>query len=426
MVLLSKEKEAIKNNYFSLWEIVSLLAKKTDDDFQEVGEFLGHINISAELCIYQRDQFSRLYQLDTEWSNNPVDEIITILNGIFPFDSEEEQKAARSKAWGKSLHLYWLKEDIYNFKPIMDLGIIEKPPTQVITVSPIQETQPNKSKFFLYKQPLFTINECACIASEYDPLEIQRFSVNDVDEIVPDYSMAYNLINSAVEAGILPCFNYKVNAEDLKEYLANQDIEIKGFNEPEYIDYLAQKSLKEQKEFNNRQPPAQTIETEIFSTDNSVLELEKSINKLKVELQAKDAEIEQLKNNIQKESSDAFELLLDKHAASNEINQLKAKIEQLESEQLHSKQKSENLLNLIFDESATERYAPDLVSAIKLWEHIYITSPKDDSHTNKADTWLGKNTGYDTAKKQGSSSKIREITAPFINWSTHRDKAYKK
>lgn len=225
-------------------------------------------------------------------------------------------------------------------------------------------------KFYLFKKPLLTFHESACIMTGYDPQYVDQCQ-NDTNfrQNFSDYLGAYDYINACIDAQMLSYDNYsnRLYSNEFQQFLANQDIEIKGFNEPEYIDYLAQKSLKEQKEFNNRLPSAQTIETEIFSTDNKVLELEKSINNLKVELQAKDAEIEQLKNDIQKESSDAFELLLDKHAASNEINQLKAKIEQLESEQLYSKQKSENLLDLIFDETTQEKYAPDLVYAIRLW-----------------------------------------------------------
>lgn len=108
---------------------------------------------------------------------------------------------------------------------------------------------------------------------------------------------------------------------------------------------------------------------------------------------------------------------------NEEIDYLKAEIAKWEASQAVQQ---DCLLSQIFDESATERYAPDLVLSIKLWEHIYITNPKSDSHTNKADTWLNNNTGYDIAKKSGSASKIREVITPFIFWSPHRDKKYKK
>ena len=108
------------------------------------------------------------------------------------------------------------------------------------------------------------------------------------------------------------------------------------------------------------------------------------------------------------------------------IKNLQESIRQLEADQPIGKSEPNNLLDLIFDESATERYAPDLALSIRLWEHIYITNSNTDSHSNNANSWLKSNTGYDVAKKQGSASKIREITNPFLKWGTQRDKKYKK
>ena len=108
---------------------------------------------------------------------------------------------------------------------------------------------------------------------------------------------------------------------------------------------------------------------------------------------------------------------------NEEIDNLKAEIAKWEASQAVQQ---DCLLSQIFDESATERYAPDLALSIKLWEHIYITNPKSDSHTNKAIKWLKSNTGYEVSKKAGSASKIREITTPFVSWGNLRDKNYKK
>ena len=124
-------------------------------------------------------------------------------------------------------------------------------------------------------------------------------------------------------------------------------------------------------------------------------------------------------------------------ASNIELQQLKLENEKLKAELAEKDQKIKeleslnpkndmDLLSLIFDESATERYAPDLALSIKLWEHIYITNPKSDSHTNKAIKWLESNTGYEVSKKAGSASKIREITTPFVSWGNLRDKNYKK
>ena len=96
----------------------------------------------------------------------------------------------------------------------------------------------------------------------------------------------------------------------------------------------------------------------------------------------------------------------------------------LEADQVLERTEYSELLSLIFDESATQRYAPDLVLSIKLWESIYLKNPKNDSHSNKANGWIAMNTGYDLSRP--SATKLREITTPFVNWSTHRDRNYKK
>ncbi|WP_205671795.1 coiled-coil domain-containing protein [Acinetobacter sp. WCHAc010052] len=166
-------------------------------------------------------------------------------------------------------------------------------------------------KFYLFKKPLLTFHEAACIMTGYDPQYVDQCQ-NDTNfrQNFSDYLGAYDYINACIDAQMLSYDNdsNRLYSNEFQQFLANQNIEIKGFNEKEYIDYLAQKSLKEQKEFNSQIPSAQTIEAEIFSTDNRVLELEKSINKLKVELQEKDDEIEQLKNDIQKKNRSVFEI----------------------------------------------------------------------------------------------------------------------
>ena len=125
---------SIKQNYFSVWDIISLIEQKTNNDLFDVGLFLGHINIEEHTTIYQRDKFYNLHEIDLNFNRNPLGEIIDCLMNIMPFDSDEEQQDGRIKVRSKSDKLFFAKQDIYNFKPIMDLGIIAKPPTQVITV----------------------------------------------------------------------------------------------------------------------------------------------------------------------------------------------------------------------------------------------------------------------------------------------------
>ncbi|MDQ9008633.1 hypothetical protein RFI36_03020 [Acinetobacter gerneri] len=265
---------SIKQNYFSVWDIITLIEQKTNNDLYDIGLFLGHINIEEHITIYQKDKFYHLHEIDLNFNKNPLGEIIDISMNIMPFDSDEEQHQGRMKLHHKAINLFFSKQDIYNFKPIMDLGFIEKPTPQVIEVESIQEAEPKDNyKFLLYKQHLFSIDECACIISDYDPLEIQKYPHNDIDEIAPDYSRAYSFIRSAIEADKLNIFNYKIDADNFREYLACENIIITGFNDQLKNDLTIQ-SLDHQ---------------------NSTIEhLKKENEKLKVELLEKEQKIKEL------------------------------------------------------------------------------------------------------------------------------------
>ena len=183
-----------------------------------------------------------------------------------------------------------------------------------------------------------------------------------------------------------PSYNNKLEATCFKQFLANDNTFIEGFND----------NLPSQAPLGCGLP--------------SIQQLEPSIDNL-------NAEIVRLKQENEEKNKTVIEL--------------QERIQELEASQADIKpitrDEKLNLLTLIFDETQTDRYSPDLVLSIKLWEHIYIMNTNNtDSHSNKADTWLKQNTGYDITKKAGSASKIREIATPFVNWGTQRDKKYKK
>ena len=116
---------SIKEKYFSVWDIISLIEQKPNNDLFDIGLFLGHINIEEHISIYIRDKFYNLHEVDLNYNGNPLGEIIDCLMDIMPFDSDEEQQKGRMKVRSKADMLFFSKQDIYNFKPIMDLGIIE-------------------------------------------------------------------------------------------------------------------------------------------------------------------------------------------------------------------------------------------------------------------------------------------------------------
>lgn len=239
IVLISQVRDSLKNDYFYVWEIAELLYSKTEGDWDDVAIYLGYYDFETQLSLYKHDYCYRVIEASDKTS---IRKFIDLLNSFMPFDSEEETKAIISSAKvAVSMHL-WRKKDIYNFQPIMDLGIIQNP------------------------------------------------KLHAVQEISND--------------------------------------------------------------------------------------------KLKTELKKKDVEIELLKRKIQ-----SFQ--------------------------------QNDLLNQILDEQHPF-YALDLARAIQLWKHAYIGATKEDSHTNKANLWIIKNTNYDINKSSGS--RLREITTPLKDWNPQRTK----
>lgn len=296
MGLLAKERALIQKDYFRVWDIVEMLSKDGYHSWDEVGKFLGHYDFDTELTLYKQDAYCRIHEVHNDCL--PIRKLIDGLNMVW-LEGEESIPKIKLDIIG----YYWPKHEIYNFKPIMDLGIIEKPPTQVVTIQYVQESRPDKYKFFLYKQPLFSIDECACIISDYDPLEILRYSSGDIDEIAPDYSRAYSFINSSIEAGKLNIFNYKIDADDFRNYLVSENIIIAGFN-----DQIAESLHTESTE----------VHTE-FKTTIANLELDLAIEKTKVE--KLNEEIGHLKAHIAELESKKMQFLQKENATNdNEIN----------------------------------------------------------------------------------------------------------
>lgn len=346
MSLLSREKAKIDEEYFKVWDIIKLLKNEDKHDWEDIGTFLGYYDIATELRLYKTDEFWRIYEIETfEVIRTLVDDL-----RLYWLTGEDGLKETRNKVHS----YYWLKEEIYNFKPLVELNLENLKPS--INYLDIHEDKPNNQrkkdyKFYLFKQPSLNSTECACIVSEQNPAGIV-----DLDK----FGMAQKFIYSAIKSGDLKEVNHSIDADDLRVYLFGSEIIIKGFNEDV-------KSI----------------------SDNEKKNLKFRINELEKIIVDKDSEINKLKVIKPNEES--------------------------------------SLLEQIFDYERDDSYAPDLVLAIKLWESIYITNPKEeDSHTNKANIWLKLNTNYDVRKQNSSASKIREITSPLKSWSPQRDKNFKK
>lgn len=347
MSLLSKPKSIIENDYIKVWDVIEILSKDGFNTWDEIAKFLGHYDFDTNLSLYKVDQYYKIYSMGFDFE--PIRNIINTLLMIWLEDESEDKVISKLKhQFG---NYYWLKEEIYNFKPLIELNLENLKPS--INYLDIHEDKPKKKdyKFYLFKQPSLNSTECSCIVSEQNPAGIV-----DLDK----FGMAQKFIYSAIKSGDLKEVNHSIDADDLRVYLFDSEIIIKGFNED-----------------------AKSI------SDNEKKNLKIRINELE-------------------------KIIFDKDTLINELKVIKPNEES-------------SLLEKIFDHARDDIYAPDLVLAIKLWESIYITNPKEeDSHTNKANIWLKQNTNYDVGKQNSSASKIREITSPLKSWSPQRDKNFKK
>lgn len=437
MGLLDLIREDESLDYISLEEAINLLAEKSESNVWQVATYLLNKNIHIQLNSHQRDIGYKI--IETSSNSHGMGAGWVGENDAFAWlqyiaENEMESYSSRtvtkfSKYYQGCVTTFWNRKKFFNNKdiklalgnreqehlpnksntelhksliPIWDTSylelqlndvpdLIEIDPDIYLIESINFEDQPTcqevKKHPLFFKNKTFSIHEAACLMSDYSPMD----TVWDYEKIEwlennPKYAEASNFIFSAVRTDLFQEFSngeYFITSGNLKKLLTESGHFIDGFNDKDFAN-LSNENLAENTQLKNT---IASLELEVAIGQVTVKELNAEIAKLKTELLDKEQKIK-------------------------------------EFESLH-KQNDTDLMSLIFDESATDRYAPDLVLSIKLWEHTYITNPKNDSHSNKAGTWLGKNTGYDTAKKHGSASKIRDITAPFINWSTLRDKNYK-
>lgn len=224
-------------------------------------------------------------------------------------------------------------------------------------------------KHLLFSKPLFSIHEAASIVSLNNPIFVDAYRDKpNFAKYFQHYLHSYNLINSWYKDGVLG-ESELIPADLLKETLKNNKIHIQDFN-------------------------AHIV---VMEEDNLTVE-HKRINE-------QNEEIRTLRERIKK---------------------LEGCIEQLEAERSLESIKSNNLLDQILDNTDHEKYAPDLAYAIQLWESVYIKNPKSDSHNNKANIWIERNTPYNGEQDDTPTRRLRDITSPYSGWRPDRKKYLSK
>ncbi|AUT33610.1 hypothetical protein BFR69_02940 [Acinetobacter pittii] len=423
-----------KSPWLSVFDAFNLIKNKTDLELDyEIAELLISIEIN-EFCIpYDKSHYfdGNPVRLHRDFDNKQFSKmdylLINLASGSITIDD-----------FNLDFKNYvWFKDDFfYQFEHFTEINLENSEQRDKIYKN---KTLDESKTFPLYfKNEIFSVHEASCLMTGYNPTSTSRCS-NKVSwlEQHPEYEEAFDFIYSAVKSGFFGEFvneGQYLEANRLKEFFSDRGIYIDGFNkniEPNYI--MEQTKLKDYQRENQelalkinkleQKLQQEILQSQLLQSDYQSSQAE--IKNLKSVISEKDKTIQKLKDDVQKENGEVFCLSMDLNSAKNDFQQLKLKYEDLEAKLLISTPSSTlNILDQIFDESATERYSPDLVLSIKLWESIYINNPKNDSHSNKANSWITMNTGYDLSRP--SATKLREITTPFINWSTHRDRNYKK
>lgn len=128
----------------------------------------------------------------------------------------------------------------------------------------------------------------------------------------------------------------------------------------------------------------------------------------------------QLSNQIAKDKQVGKDQQVTIERLTAELNQAKNRIAELGNRPAIE---HEPLLSVLLDKTH-ENHAPDLCHAINLWLDIYHHKPNNDSHSNKANTWVKNNTNYDPHEQGYSQTekRIREITTPLKDFSNQRQK----
>lgn len=462
---LIKEDESLK--FISLKEAINLLAEKTNSNIYEVATYLLNKNVPAQLDSHARQNNYRIEATsssmdETHWygENHCSIWLNYIAENGKNYPSFRVGVGAKyNKGCEEN---FWNRSDFLNLDCIKDLNVFSAEDTTIDKqqmyiwdtnylnilkndVPDLKEIDPdifvneaiyfedsNKAthqeikKYPLYfKNDVFTVQESACLISNYDP----NLVGNKSRKVVwlnenPRYVEAENFIYSAVRGGLFEELDsdfYVVRAEILKSFLSSKEIFIDGFNEKE-SNASNDENLTENTKLKNT---IANLELDVAIEKMNVRELNEEVENLKERIIEKDIKIEKLKEDVQKENGDAFILCMDLDKAKHDMKQLKAKIEQLESEQSANSLKSENLLDLVFDESRTERYAPDLVHSIRLWEALYVdNTASTDKHSNRSNYWIKTNTPYKN-ETSVEVKRLREITSPFDNWNSDRKKKLK-
>ncbi|MDV2438019.1 hypothetical protein QR665_00665 [Acinetobacter gerneri] len=173
-----------------------------------------------------------------------------------------------------------------------------------------------------FKNDVFTVQESACLISNYDPYLVG----NKSREVVwlnenPRYAEAESFIYSALRGGLFEEIEdefYVVRAEILKTFLSSKDIFIDGFNDGASAN-PTNENLVENTQLKNT---IANLQLDVAIEQATVKELNEEIEKLKTERLEKDQKIKELEQLNLNADSDLPDLSVEQLTGLAKRNQL--------------------------------------------------------------------------------------------------------
>lgn len=267
------------------------------------------------------------------------------------------------------------ENDHYNIEDVGVIAIIQ--PATLPKNKTLYTVLGNNQKL-LIDYEVFTFEQIICLIADSNPELITHDS---------KFLSYWNAIDKAQETDKLIPFNNKghIAAQQVKEWLARHNLIYKGFNDNLSIDPVEQvKALTEQ-----LKSAQDTIRQITHNYERALASIETS-----------------------KKAPSTNSFMISSPATEQAGTPADASI-----------------LQTILDDSY-EHHAPDLKHAVQLWIDLYIYNKiGGNSHTGRADHWMGKNTDYNAEvvkADQKSIDRIREVATPLKNFGAKRSRETKK
>lgn len=304
------------DEYISIDFAVECLALREGSLYKAVMVLL-HYKADEEMPCYMQDEFFNFTDIDNdndEPSKYSAFEILTDIKKEAESNGGIESKiiSISDSLKSKISNYYWEKDLLLSVMPIeksFEFKVVTLENRREITPPYVNKTVSTLTnhdyQFYLFKKPLLTFQEAACIMTGYDPQYVEQCQ-NDTNfkQNFSNYLGAKDYIDTCCDAQML-CYNpmdNRIDAKDFKQFLANDGRFINGFNN----------GLEESKS---------NIMDSDFNTQKIIANLELDVAIEKQEVEKLNKEVEHLKaKNLELENERLQFIKSENAMVLNEIN----------------------------------------------------------------------------------------------------------